>query len=77
MAKITHEYSWFKVHQEVTSSGVSSDPCIATIEKWGADRGSDFNYADWTFLTCSFWMLKLCNFFFLELSEAGIEKLEE
>lgn len=31
------------VHQEVTSSGVSSDPRAATIEKQGANQGSDFN----------------------------------
>lgn len=30
----------------MTSSGVSSDPLVATIKEQGADRGSDFNQID-------------------------------
>lgn len=32
-----------KVHQEVTSSRVSSDPLAATIAKQGVDQRSEFN----------------------------------
>lgn len=39
LAKITHEYSSIKVHQEVTFL----DPCEATIEKQGAEQGFHFN----------------------------------